>query len=193
MKKVIFYGVTVLALVACGGGSGNNSGNNGSGGTSCANCVDPKDINLTKDIQDGKITNYNSSDPINIQYLSVINYFRSLDIACNDTMAVKGPSGSDMDWNDDLEDSAKEHSEDMMKSNWYDHNGSNTVNDETAIDLSLGRGSTFSERISRNGFSGSLTAENIAMSGANYVLPSNYWITVMEGWIKSTHGIAQIL
>jgi len=188
MKKVIFYGMVVLALVACGGGSGGSGGSNG-GGTSCTNCVDPADINLTKDIQDDKITGYNSNDPINIQYLSVINYFRSLNIVCNDAMAVEGPSGSDMEWNDDLADSAKEHSDDMMKSNWYNHNGSGTSNDITGQTFTPARPSTFSERISHNGFSNNLTAENIGiMRTKPNNPPSDAWITAMEGWIKSEHG-----
>ncbi len=182
MKKILFYSLMSLIFVGCGGGNGN--------GTSCINCIDPSDINLTKDIQNNKISDYHSSDPINIQYLSIINYFRSLKIKCDDHMAIKGPSGSKMEWNDNLKDSAKEHSEDMMKSDWYDHNGSGTTNDKTAIDLLLGRGSKFYERISHNGFTSSaLTAENIArMETKPNNPPSNAWIITMEEWIKSKHG-----
>ena len=178
MSKNLIFGLISLVLLGCG-----------SEGTSCINCTNPDDINLTKDIQNGKISGYHSSDPIDIQYLSIINYFRSLDIKCDDPQAIQGPSGSNLVWDDNLKDSTKEHSEDMMKSNWYSHDGSGTLNDKTAVDLNLGRGSKFYERISHNGFSGSTTAENIARIETKPNIPaSDAWIGAMEGWIKSKHG-----
>ncbi len=146
-------------------------------------------FNLAKDIKDGKIGGYNKNDPIEDQYLAVINYFRSLKIECNDPFAITGPSGKDMTWNTFLADAAQEHSEDMKLSVWYDHNGSGTINDITGQTLTPVRPSTFSQRIKRNGYNGSFVAENIAMVKAKPAAPSvNTWLKVMEGWIKSTSG-----
>ncbi len=150
------------------------------------------DINLTQAISDGNIAGYdaskNGTDDVYQNYLAVINYLRSLHITCNDEAAISGPASLDMAWNNHLEASAKEHSEDMKKSNWYDHDGSGTVNDLTAQELGLDRGSHFDERIEHNGFAGSLKAENIAISEGNHEMPSDYWLRVMEGWMASTHG-----
>ncbi len=181
MKGLVFCIVTIIGLVGCGGGS---SGNPLPAGT-----IDSSDLNLTKDIQESKIADYDKTDPIEDQYLSIINYLRSLKIKCNDSEAITGPSGKDMNWNSLLADAAKEHSEDMNLSAWYDHNGSGTINDITGQTLTPVRASIFSERIENNGYNGSLTAENIAMMRAKPTAPSaDSWIKVMEGWMKSTHG-----
>ncbi|WP_295421617.1 CAP domain-containing protein [Sulfurovum sp.] len=179
MKKIGLYSLVCLVLIGCGGG-----GSPATGGT-----IDPSDINLTKDIQDGKVSGYNSNDSIEDQYLAVINYVRSLKVKCNDPAAITGPSGKDMYWNPLLEDAAEEHSEDMKLSDHYAHDGSGTSNDITGQTFTPARASKFNERISRNGYTGAMTAENIAMSASKPgKQPANYWIKVMEGWMKSDHG-----
>ena len=181
MKGLVFCIVAIFGLVGCGGGS---SGNLLPEGT-----MSSSDLNLTKDIHEGKIADYDKTDPIEDQYLAIINYFRSLEIKCNDAKAITGPSGKDMNWNLLLANAAKEHSEDMNLSAWYGHNGSGTINDITGQTLTPVRASIFSERIENNGYNGSLTAENIAMIRAKPIVPSaDSWIKVMEGWMKSTDG-----
>ena len=170
-------------MIGCGGGGGNPGAGNGNPGA--GNAIN---IDLEKDIKDGKVTGYDATDPIEDQYLAVINYLRGTKIQCDDPDARKGPTGIDMQWNTFLADAAKEHSEDMKLSVHYAHDGSGTVNDTTGQTLTPVRASKFHERISRNGYSTSPTAENIAMSNANYVLPNDYWIKIMEGWIKSKKG-----
>ncbi len=169
----------VLALIGCGSSNGNNKSSTA-------------EVNLTQAIANGDIANYdasrNGTSQVYLNYVAVINYLRSLSITCNDPAAITGPSSPDMVWNTHLEAAAKEHSEDMKKSNWYNHDGSGTVNDTTAQDMGLGRGSHFDERITHNGFSGSASAENIAMSTASFVQPHDYWLKIMEGWMASTHG-----
>jgi len=178
--KLALIGLVAGLLVGCGGVGGVGGGGN------------PNDINLAQAIANGDIPDYNASrngtPQVSQNYLAVINYLRSLNITCNDASAISGPSSLDMAWNTHLEASAKEHSEDMNKSVWYSHDGSGTVNDKTAQDLGLGRGSYFKDRIDHNGFIGSMKAENIAMSAASFVRSDDYWLNVMERWMASTHG-----
>ncbi len=200
MKKVIFYGMVVLALVACGGGSG-GSGGSGSGGSGSSGSsgssgtIDPEDINLTKDVQDEKIPNYDSTDPIEDQYLAVINYLRSLAIKCNDVAAFTGSSDA-LVWSDQLEAAANEHSNDMNTSGHYAHNGSNTASDITGN--ALGHASSPKDRVDATGYTW-YAGENIARLQSYYETaagkPRGYtpvnndtWIIVMEGWINSTDG-----
>jgi len=181
--------VIVLSFGFSGCGGGGSSSSPSSGNPSASGSMNPSDLNLKKDIQDGKVSGYDSNDPIEDQYLAVINYFRSLKITCNDPSAISGPSGKDMNWNTFLADAAEEHSEDMKLSDHYAHDGSGTSNDITGQTYSPARASKFYERIKRNNYNGSLTAENIAMSASKpEKQPADYWIKVMEGWMKSTHG-----
>jgi len=174
-------------FTACGGG-GNGSGNSqdsssGSGGQA----LSPKEINVSKAIEDGNITGYDSDDPIAQQYLAVVNYFRGLPVKCEDDLGYKGPVDT-LALDDNLIASAKEHSDDMNITEHYAHDGSGKQSDITAQEEELGRGSYFNERIAHHGYDGDLTAENIATANANYELPKTYWISVMEAWMKSKHG-----
>ena len=191
-QKIVFALLLGLMVAGCGAENGGGGGGDTNGTTNTDSNNSGVDINLTQAIADGNVTGYdaskNGTPQVQQNYLVILNYLRSLSITCNDDAAITGPSSPEMVWNDHLADAAEEHSEDMRKSVWYNHDGSGTVNDKTAQDLGLGRGSYFDERIEHNGFAGSLKAENIATSGANYVLPSDYWLKVMEGWMASTHG-----
>jgi len=77
------------------------------------------------------VEGYDTTDPIEDQYLAVINHLRGLSIKCNDSHAMSGPSASDMQWNILLADAAEEHSEDMRIAEHYDHLGSGTASDIT--------------------------------------------------------------
>ncbi len=172
--------ISGLALLLLGCGPSQNE--------TTVDTMDPDSLDLAQAIQDGKIPDFNRSDPIEDQYLSVINYLRSLKIKCNDSLGIQGPSGTEMEWNSLIADAAEEHSEDMRLSVYYGHPGSGTAHDTTGQTFTPARASTFSERIERNGFSATMSAENIAKSEASYALPSDYWLTTMEGWIQSDHG-----
>ena len=186
-RKTMYALVLGFVLIGCNSSIGNS---NTHGTTSSSNSS--VEVNLTQAIANGDIANYdasrNGTSQVYLNYVAVINYLRSLSITCNDPTAITGPSNPDMVWNTYIAASAKEHSEDMRKSDWYSHDGSGTVNDTTAQDMGLGRGSHFNERIIHNGFSASTSAENIAMSTASFVRPDDYWLKVMEGWMASTHG-----
>ena len=190
-KKTVLALVLGLMVFGCGGGNGGGDGDSNETTNTDSN-NSGVDINLTRAISDGNVTGYDASKngtaQVHENYLVIINYLRSLSITCDDDAAISGPSSPNMVWNDHLADAAEEHSEDMRLSVHYNHNGSGTVNDVTGQTFSPARASTFDERITRNGFSGSRMAENIAMSKASYVLPSDYWLHVMEGWMASRHG-----
>ena len=180
MRVLIALLAALFFVAGCGGGGGSTQGD-GDGGT-------VPDINLSKAIQQGEIPGYDETDPIKDQYLAVINYIRSLSIVCNDSSKAQGPSDP-LQWDNNLFMAAKEHSEDMLMTGHYSHDGSGTQYDLTASDLGLSRGSHFDERIVHNGFQGNIKAENIAMMKLQNIQPSGKeWLSAMEGWIKSTHG-----
>ena len=132
---------------------------------------------------------YSVDDPIEDQYLAVVNYLRGLRIKCNDTKGFEGPVGVDLQWNGLLEDAAQEHSDDMAKSAHFDHLGSGTENDITGQTFDPPRQSTVAERIERAGYQWTTYGENIAMRWSYPDKPSNTaWVRAMEDWMKSKTG-----
>ncbi len=194
MKKIGFYSLVCLFLIGCGGGGTTTSSSVPSPAATFDGLL-AKDLNLTKDINDGELV-IDNNDSIKDQYLTVINYLRSLKIKCNDSHAEEGPS-SVVEWNQLLAYAAKEHSEDYNSSGIYnrDHSGSGTVSDITAN--GSGIGSTPAKRVEHQGYIGS-SGENQARYVSYYKTgskPSNFiaiydntWLSVMEGWMKSKSG-----
>ena len=183
----LFFSLLTGAFVLLGGcasvnnGGGNNNNNNNGGNTTL--------IDASFSIDLSQVPGYDSTDPINDQYLAVINYLRGLNVKCDDPSGLFGPVGIDMQWENHVAAAAREHSEDMKKSVWYDHDGSGTANDITGQSFTPSRKSTFDERIKYNGYVGSIMAENIATMWSKPNPPANNaWVTVMEGWMKSDHG-----
>jgi len=150
--------------------------------------ISPSEINLTKAIQEGNIIGYDATDPVEDQYLAVINYLRSLKVKCNDSEGFEGPVGSDLEWNALLENAAKEHSQDMLLSEHYGHEGSGTAFDITGQAIDPVSQSTPFERMIYNGYDYSTASENIAMTAKYPNLESDAWITTMEAWMKSDTG-----
>lgn len=208
MIRKSYLGI-VFALVfsGCGGGVTNSVANETSASTpnvtetntstpnitaidnnTSLNFITPSEINLTKAIQDGDIIGYDSDDSIEDQYLAVINYFRSLNVKCNDSKAYEGPVGSDIQWNILLENSSKEHSEDMRIAEHYAHGGSGTVSDITGQTFDPPRPSTPFERMNYHEYDYSNASENIALTVKYPTLEGNAWITTMEAWMTSTDG-----
>ena len=110
------------------------------------------------------VPNYDANGSISDQYLAVMNYLRSLNITCNDPQHLSGPVDVDLTWSTQLTSAAREHSEDMAKHNFYAHEGSGTEDDITGWHTTPRKKSTSQERILYNGFSGMVTAENIAQT-----------------------------
>lgn len=208
MKKIYLSLFLGALLTGCGSGDINNSVSTTINVTSATNTptsktntqsettsentikivlLSPSDINLTKDIQEGKITDYDANDPIEVQYLSIVNYVRSLNLQCNDDHAAVGPAAP-LEWNTLLENSAREHSEDMHLSEHYGHDGSGTDFDITAGGLELARGSTPFERMTYNGYDYMTAGENVAMKATTGALGIDTWIEIMEAWINSNTG-----
>jgi len=135
-----------------------------------------------------QIDDYHANDPIEDQYLAVINYLRSLHIKCNDASGLEGPVGIDLIRNTFLENSAKEHSDDMLATGQFAHDGSGTQNDITGQTFTPARASTPFERMVHNGYNYSLAGENIAYRAAYPELASDAWVRAIEDLMKSHSG-----
>ena len=165
-QRVSITALLMLGLVAC-------------------NFIDDKpgnapnvDSNFTINLHD--VPDYDANASTSDQYLSVINYLRSLNVSCNDTLHLSGPVDVNLSWNSDLESAAREHSDDMANNDFYSHIGS----DE----------SESKERIKNNGYHGMVTAENIAhMWKKNEKPPADAWVEKMENWMKSEKGSCSII
>jgi len=153
------------------------------------------DKNFKIDIN--KIKNYDSSASIEEQYLTVINYLRSLKVKCHDENAFEGPVGSDLIWNVLLEDSSKEHSDDMSLNKIFTHDGTGKTSDITGQSFNPPRKSDPFERMKAHGYNYLSAGENIAYSeGTTFAigdsisdpLSDKAWIDAMEGWMKSETG-----
>lgn len=184
MKNIILATLVCVGLIGCGGGT-----TTASDGTSGNNTQTTSTVTSDFKIDLTKVSGYSSNDSVEDQYLSVINYLRSLHIKCNDETGVSGPSGVDLQWNIHLEDAAQEHSNDMANSHFFAHAGSGTSNDITGQTFTPSRQSSPADRVARQGYDYSITGENIFVK---YTHPNEadniVWVEAMEGWMTSTTG-----
>ena len=119
------------------------------------------------------------------RYLAVINKVRSQARSCGN--AGYFSSAPALRWSDALYSAAYEHSNDMLKSTVFSHQGSNTSSDWTAKVQQLGRSSSFKERIENNGYKNwKNLAENIG-SGSSSV------DAAMAHWVRSDRHCANIM
>jgi len=144
------------------------------------------DDNFTIDVT--KIDGYNVNDPIEDQYLAVINYLRGLRIKCDDPDALEGPVGVDLAWNTLLADAAQEHSNDMQATGIFAHDGSGTATDITGQTFNPTRNSTPFERMRYHGYNYHTAGENIAFRASSPTLPTDAWVSAFEGLMKSHTG-----
>lgn len=115
-------------------------------------------------------------EPSQKEILSAINKVRSENIDCNNGLGYVGPS-QPLRWNEELYNSAHEHSKDMAKSGTFSHKGSGTQYDITGYNR--GKRSNFNERIIDNGYADyRVIGENIA--GGYFDLDR-----VIEEWKRS--------
>jgi uncharacterized protein YkwD len=122
-------------------------------------------------------------------YLDKINEARSVGRYCGDEWYPAAPS---LKWSDDLYRAAAEHSYDMAMTSHYDHVGSGSESDWTAVVLGKEGGSTVKERMENN----------------NIVFPSTKWSagenisaaegpdeidSMIEGYLASPHHCENIM
>ena len=129
---------------------------------------------LKSAIDSGKVEGYSEDNEPSSNYLAVTNYIRSLPIICNDSRGFKGPV-RELQWSNELEEAAQEHSNDMSENNFLSHTGSD--------------GSTYKQRMQEHGFDGTNYSENIAYvqkGGISY--SGDEWLERMVAWVNDDHG-----
>ncbi len=130
-------------------------------------------VNLIEAIDKGRVGGFDRNDPINVQYEVLLNYVRSLDIQCVDDEMKSGPS-PEIDSNPKLVAAAKEHSDDMLKTDNFSHTGSD--------------GTHSYDRMRNHGFKGAKYSENIYYERNSLGVSKDAWIHAVESWISSTDG-----
>ena len=130
---MVMVAVAFIGLNGCGGGGGGSSQGNGAGNTQSVPFSAPE-----------------LSDAEKASYLDAINVARGNVQHCGDYGDYEATTP--LSWNDALYRAAYEHSSDLANTNTFSHTGSGTEHDWTAEVLSLGRGSTYQERIENNGY-----------------------------------------
>lgn len=119
------------------------------------------------------------------QYLNAINTLRSQGRSCGNSGYFS--SAPVLRWNDSLYRASYEHSRDMMKSNSFSHEGSQSTFDWTANVQTLSGGSSFKDRIENNGYTKwKNIAENIGKGSSTVD-------QVMALWISSDQHCANIM
>ena len=178
--------ISVATLLMLGLGACNLSNDDKSGNAPNV------DRNFTINLND--VPDYDANASTNDQYLSVINYLRSLNVSCNDSQHRSGPVNVDLTWNDNLESAAREHSEDMAEHDLHDKIGSGKESDISGWNKNPKKKSTPRDRAENNGFYGPTIAENNAyMWKKNEEPPTNAWVEKMENWMKSDRGSCSII
>jgi len=135
-----------------------------------------------------KVPHYSANDSIQKQYLSIVNYLRSLPVKCNDTHGLAGPVTNQLKWNRKLEEVAKEHSEDMLAINVMSHSGSGRATDLTGQDFTPSRASSSGERVLFNDYNYRTFGENVSYRAQYPTLDQQAWVDAMERWMKSKTG-----
>jgi uncharacterized protein YkwD len=133
--------------------------------------------------ENSNITNFNK--PSNREILEAINRARAEPRDCHDGVGIRNPVPP-LVWNEELYQSAYEHSRDLAKSNTFNHLGSGTEYDITGYNRG-GKRSLFYERIEDNGYKDyNIVGENIA-GGQNSVEQ------LMEDLLNSPKHCANIM
>ena len=105
------------------------------------------------------------------QFLTLINQFRSQPQTCKNGAADENmPAVGPVTLSDQLNTSARLHSEDMANNNYFEHTGLN--------------GSSFSQRNTAAGYTGTSMGENLAAG-------SNSEQAALDNWRNSTDGHCQ--
>jgi len=126
----------------------------------------------------------NFTKPFQTEILEAINQARSQPRDCHDGLGLVGPSNP-LILNNQLYDSAYEHSNDLAQSNTFSHKGSGREYDITGYNK--GRESLFYERIESHGYLDyKIVGENIA--GGQKTVKE-----VMKAWLNSPDHCTNIM
>ena len=124
-------------------------------------------------------------DSVKQVYLKEINTVRSQGRHCGNAGYFSAAPA--LRWSDALYRASYEHSRDMLKSDLFGHQGSQSPFDWTSNVQSLSRGSSFRERMENNGYTKwKYIAENIAMGSYT---PEQ----VIASWLSSDKHCANIM
>jgi len=175
MKNIALYSFVCFTLIGCGGG-----GNSFSSDVSIIG--DNFSIDLTK------VSGYRANDSKEDRFLTVINYLRSLHIKCNDSEGREGPVGIDLEWNTLLNDAAQEHSDDMLATGIFSHDGSGKQTDITGQTSTPSKKSNPFERMNYHGYIYDNAGENISTRANTESFSDTVWVGAFEGLMKSSTG-----
>jgi uncharacterized protein YkwD len=110
-----------------------------------------------------------------LRYLNIINEVRSHARSCGSVGYFS--SAPALRWSEALYRAAYEHSNDMKKSHYFNHKGSNSLHDWTAKVQHLKRGSSFKDRIENNGYKAwKHIAENIEGGSSTVEAAVSHWL-----------------
>jgi len=130
IKTIGLAAIATLALVGCGGSGGDN----------------PQQPTLETHPYDAPTI----SEADKQSFLNAVNNARAAGRTCGSRGFFE--AAPPLEWNTALYTAAYEHGEDMASKGFFSHDGSGTDSDWTSLILELGRGSSFDERASNNGF-----------------------------------------
>jgi uncharacterized protein YkwD len=117
-------------------------------------------------------------------YLNAVNKARSTKQICGTQGAF--PATGKLVWNEKLYKSSYEHTQDLVHSQTFSHEGSGTESDWTGT--VLGKASILTERVETYGYAWSFIGENL---GAGTVIDTAE--KMVEGWLASEHHCANLM
>ena len=118
------------------------------------------------------------------EYLNAVNKARSTKQTCGSQGDF--PATGKLVWNEKLYKSSYEHTQDLVQSQTFSHEGSNTESDWTG--MVLGKASVLSERVETYGYKWKRIGENLG-AGTNIDTAEK----MVEGWLKSDHHCANLM
>jgi len=161
-RRAVTITPLLLALAACGGG--------GDGGSSDAGTpTDPGGTPTTPTPPAGTDIGCGTAD-FQAEVLRMVNARRAAGASCGAQGTF--PAASALTWSDKLATASYLHSKDMADNNYFAHDSQN--------------GTTFSARITAQGYSWSRAGENIAAGQGTLA-------TAIDGWMNSPGHCANIM
>ena len=150
--------------------------------SSCADISDKMDVVVTKTKVLSTIPSISQS---NIEeYLDAINRARAKEQICGSKGVFSATNL--LTWNDKLYKSSYEHTQDLISSQTFSHEGSGTESDWTGT--VLGKSSILRERIKTYGYKWKMIGENLG-AGTNIDTAQK----MVDGWLKSEYHCVNLM